>query len=179
MRRLLLAIGLLALACLPAPAVDRAAIDKAVERGVAALKRAQQADGTWNYTEIGATALAGLTLLECGEAADSPAVKKAAARVRAAGLGETKTYSLALAVLFLDRLGHAADTPLIESMLVLLLAGQNAAGGWSYTCPPIAAERRRKPCWPGRRPAAPAACTAPSPASPALPSSTARAWSPT
>src|SRR5262249_45108075 len=48
------------------------------------------------------------------------------------------------ALLFLDRLGNPADVPLIESLAVRLLAGQEARGGWTYQCPPISAEEGRR-----------------------------------
>jgi hypothetical protein len=123
---------------LSARAAEQAEIDKAIERGVAALKLMQsRRDGTWPHETIGATALAGLTLMECKVPADDKAVAAAADAVRRASLSLTHTYSLSLAVLFLDRLGDARDLPLIESLTVRLLAGQEE-GGWSYTCPPIA-----------------------------------------
>jgi hypothetical protein len=143
MGRLLLVVGVLALLAVPLRAVDREAINTSVERGVSALRRMQQSDGTWPHGEIGATALAGLTLLECGAANDDKAVVAAAAKVREAALKLTHTYSLALAVLFLDRLDTATDTPLIESMLVRLIAG-HTNGAWGYQCPSISeAEARR------------------------------------
>src|SRR5262249_33841964 len=77
-------------------------------------------------------------------AKDDKAVRAAADRVRTAALTLTDTYSLALSVLFLDCLDNAADTSVIESMVVRLLAGQLSTGGWGYECPPItAAEARR------------------------------------
>jgi tRNA A-37 threonylcarbamoyl transferase component Bud32 len=116
----------------------------AIDRGVAYLKSLQKADGTWPFTEVGATALAGLTLLECGVPPDDPAVQKAAAAIRRAGVALTHTYSLALSILFFDRLGEPEDVPLIESMAVRLLAGQSTLGGWNYTCPSLSdAEMRR------------------------------------
>jgi hypothetical protein len=118
-------------------AADAEAIQRAVDRGVEYLKRLQKEDGTWPRREMGATALAGLTLLECGVAADDPAVQKAAAKVREASINETATYSLSLALMFLDRLGDPRDVPFLESLTVKLLAGQNASGGWSYTCPAL------------------------------------------
>jgi hypothetical protein len=125
------------------PAVEKADIDRAVESGVAALKRLQQPDGTWPYAEIGATALAGLALLESGVKADDPAVAKAAAAVRRACPTMIQTYSLSLSILFLDRLDNLADTPLIESMTARLLAGEYG-GVWTYNCPSVpAAEQRR------------------------------------
>jgi hypothetical protein len=138
----LLTVGFLTL---PLRAADQKDIDKAVAAGVAHLKSIQGNDGTWNYGHndgsAGATALAGLTLLECDVAADDPAVRAAAAVIRrlSAGTATTapmdQTYALSLSILFLDRLGDPDDVPLIESMTVRLLAGQNNTGGWSYKCP--------------------------------------------
>jgi len=148
MRRTLSA-GLLAAALTLLAADVRAddqqdAINKSIDHGVAALRRMQNPDGSFTNLEVGATALGGLTLLECGAAADDKAVLRAADVVRQASPGMTETYSLSLGILFLDRLGDAADVPLIESMTVRLLAGQNAAGGWTYHCPNISeAEVRR------------------------------------
>src|SRR5262249_3595741 len=95
-------------------------------------------------SETGITALAGLTLLECGVPDTDDAVKKAATRVRDACPALTHTYSVALSILFFDRLGDPADVPLIESLTVRLLAGQSADGGWTYDCPSISdAEMKR------------------------------------
>jgi hypothetical protein len=143
MRYGVLAVAALLLGCVPARAVDKTAIERSIERGVAALK-AMQGPGGWPYVEQGATALAGLTLLECGVPKDDKAVKVAVKVIRDAGLSMTHTYSLALSVLFLDKLDEPIDTPLIESMIVRLLAGQTASGGWSYNCPPLAAEEIRR-----------------------------------
>jgi hypothetical protein len=144
MRTLLLAVAILSLCSVPARAVDRKAVDAAVARGVVALERMQRADGTWDYPDIGATALAGLTLVECGVAKDAKSVKSAADKVRQASYSLTHTYSLALSILFLDALGESNDTPLIESMIVRLLAGQTAGGSWSYYCPPISPGEARR-----------------------------------
>jgi hypothetical protein len=138
MRSLFLAAVLLLLAITPLrAAVDKTAIGTAVERGVKALVKLQRANGTWPHEQIGATALAGLTLLECGKPSNDKAVEAAAKAVRIAGLRLDSTYSLSLCILFLDRLDKAEDTPLIESMIVRLLAGQDAGGGWTYECPSI------------------------------------------
>src|SRR5262249_28344609 len=118
--------------------------DRAVDRGVAYLKSIQQPDGTWPNREIGATALAGLTLLECGVEEKDPSVQKAADAVRRLSIGLTHTYSLALSILFLDRLGEQGDVALIESMTVRLLAGQNANGGWTYSCPNLPESELRR-----------------------------------
>jgi hypothetical protein len=116
-------------------AVDQKAIDKAIEAGVKALRDMQGADGTWPHREIGATALAGLTLLECGVKPDDRAVLRAADVVRKASVTLSHNYSICLAILFFDRLGDPEDIPLIESLTVRLLAGQTSTGGWNYQCP--------------------------------------------
>lgn len=144
MRQSVLAVIVFALSCPAAPAVDQKAIDAAIARGVAALKASQQADGSWGNMYTGATALAGLTLVECGEAKGGKAVKAAAEFVRKRGLHEKRTYCLALCVLFLDRLGEPADTPLIESMIVRLISGQKNDGTWAYECLGVSPEEVKR-----------------------------------
>jgi hypothetical protein len=139
-----LAAVLAILAAAPAHAADDHAINRAIDRGVAALRKKQRADGTWPGPHIGAAALAGLTLLECGAAHDDPAVLKAAVAFRKYAVVDVQTYSMALGILFLDRLGDPRDVPLIESMAVRLLGGQEASGGWSYTCPGISLEESER-----------------------------------
>lgn len=132
-------------------AVDPQAIDRAIVNGVKALRNLQNEDGAWpphyqtnEASQVGATALAGLALLECGSKADEGTVLRAAEAVRRACPKLTLNYSICLAILFFDRLGDANDVPLIESLTVRLLAGQGKSGGWSYYCPPVSeAEVRR------------------------------------
>jgi hypothetical protein len=111
-------------------------VNAAIDRGVAYLKSQldllNRAD-TGSYYE-GLLSLIGLTLLECGVPADDPALRKAAAAVRSRAARSEHTYSLSLAVLFLDRLGDPGDRGLIRSLALRLVAGQTAAGNWSYTC---------------------------------------------
>lgn len=148
MRTTILSLGLLPLLVAPARAVDPSVVEHSIARGVQALKASQQADGTWStpYSEIGGTALAGLTLLECGVDKKDKVIQAAAKAVREACLSRTttQTYSLSLSLLFLDRLDLPSDTPLIESLVVRLLAGQQASGGWTYRCPPLSDEEIRR-----------------------------------
>jgi hypothetical protein len=136
-----LALGLSAMLALavttpPACAVDQEAIDRAIAKGVRALREMQTPDGAWPHMYIGATALAGLTLLECGADRQDKDVLRAADVVRRASIRLAHTYSISLSLLFLDRLGDPQDAPLIESLMERLLAGQDpASGGWSYSCP--------------------------------------------
>jgi hypothetical protein len=149
MKRTLVTGGLVvvwALTGLTARAADPTAIDKAIERGVAFLHGGGAANLDSNATAqpVGASALVGLTLLECGAGPDDVVVHGIAAMVRPASINMHETYSLALSILFLDRLGEPTDVPLIESMTVRLLAGQGSIGGWTYECPAIGeAEVRR------------------------------------
>src|SRR5579883_3120622 len=141
------AVAFLLLPVFGVRAADEQAVQRAIDRGVAFLKKQQdKGKGTWTYFEStpGATALAGLTLLECDVPPTDRAVQRAAEAVRPATVTLTHTYSLALAVLFLDRLGDPADVPLIQSMGVRLLGGQKASGGWTYDCPPNSREEARR-----------------------------------
>jgi hypothetical protein len=134
MRLLVFTVGALLLTATAAHAVEKDAIDKAIDNGVAALKRLQRNDGTWPHEKLGATALAGLTLLECGVKDDDKAVVAAANVCRKRALTTLDTYSLSLIVIFLDRLDKPEDTPIIEACIVNILAGQNTFGGWDYNC---------------------------------------------
>jgi hypothetical protein len=87
--------------------------------------------------QAGFAALPGLTLLECGVDPSDGQVGKAARVVRHAAASSNRTYDLALAILFLDRLGQAQDEPLIRSLALRLLAGQDQSGGWTYVCPVV------------------------------------------
>ncbi len=137
-----------------ASAADKETIDRAVARGVTSLKQMQRQDGLWAYHEfaaggannhsVGATALAALTLIECGVPADDPAVRNAAAALRQVALRLTHTYSLALCNMFFDRLGDPGDVALIESITVRLLAGQSSFGGWGYFCPDTGEDEARR-----------------------------------
>lgn len=156
----LLAAALLAGSSLPARAADQAAINRAIKKGVGWLRRRPErsvengllpsvqmnvaAVHDVRGKEAGALALIGLTLLECDVPADDAAVKRAAEAVRKASVTLTYTYAISLSILFLDRLGDPRDVPLIESLMVRLMAGQDSSGGWTYGCPGIDdAEQRR------------------------------------
>lgn len=132
-------------------AVEKKDIEKAIAAGVKSLRSLQTEDGAWpghreagEAAQIGATALAGLTLLECGAKSDDLAVFRAAEVVRRASPSLTYNYAICLCILFFDRLGDPNDIPLIESLTVRLLAGQTSSGGWNYRSPPVPdAEVRR------------------------------------
>jgi hypothetical protein len=123
---------------------QKAEVDKTVARGLAYLRSTQNADGTWTNRSVpnnpgGLTALAGLTLLECGAKKDDPAIKKVADYLRQRENGANKivtTYDASLAILFLDRLNDARYNDLIPKLALRLVAGQKISGGWIYRLQP-------------------------------------------
>jgi hypothetical protein len=123
----------------PLPAGEQARVNDAIDRGMRYLQKTQGQFGTWAKDDekhkIGYTALPALTLLECGASKLDPGVQRAAALVRQAAPTMDGTYELALSILFLDRLGEAADRALIRTFATRLIAGQTTTGGWGYRCP--------------------------------------------
>jgi hypothetical protein len=76
--------------------------------------------------------------------ADNKQVQKLAASIRATKAKLRHTYSLALAVIFLDRLGNSEDAALVKTFALRLVAGQTATGSWSYHCPILSAADEKK-----------------------------------
>jgi hypothetical protein len=127
---------------------EQAAINQAVIRGVRFLKTTQSPDGSWaSESPFGCTALAGLTLLECGVPTSDPNIQKAAAYLRTQVpnlTGGRQTYELSLGVLFFDRLGDPRDRERIQIMAIRLVAGQYRTGGWTYICPLLAPDAHKQ-----------------------------------
>lgn len=119
------------------PEEEQVRINQAIVRAVRYLKTSQQSSGTWSPGRhaVGFAALPGLTLLEAGVPLGDPNVQKAAEFVRKQAPRLQDTYQLALAILFLDRLGTREDRELIRAMALRLIAGQTPTGGWHYNCP--------------------------------------------
>lgn len=120
---------------------EEAKTKAAVQKGVAWLRAKQWPDGTWTSHGLpeGETAMTGLVLLEAGVPAEDPALKKAAAWLRATLSRTTHTYSLALTILFLDKLKDPQDEDLLREIALRLVAGQRLQGGWEYNCPTLTA----------------------------------------
>jgi hypothetical protein len=125
-------------------APDKAAIDKAIAAGVKFLRQLPTRDGTWIYEVeepefgLGASLLGGIALLENGVEKNDPWLQNLAKAVRAAGGYMQKTYSLGLAVLFLDRLGDDQDAELVRVLALRIAGGQDRiTGGWGYDCKPL------------------------------------------
>jgi hypothetical protein len=131
-------------------------VNEAVRKGTEYLKNNQCDDGSWkNGGHAPAhTALPALTLLECGVPADDPRIQKAAKRVREA-LDDREagfhTYSAALMLLFLERLGDPADKNHIKTLALRFVVGQNTDGAH--------AERPRRPSTPCRTTSANCRCS--------------------
>lgn len=130
-----------------APHPKQELINDAIDKGIAFLKKAQTAHGSWvepfpnapTPYSVGYAAIGGLTLLECQVPPDDPALQRAAAHVRSTPIigPAHRNYEMASAVLFLDRLGNPKDRPLIQKYALQLVAGQSSQGGWSYNSPEL------------------------------------------
>lgn len=105
-------------------------VNRVIDRGIAYLWKRHK----YHLQYINYLGLLGLTFLECDIAADNPSVQQIAACIRAHQHQITQTYELALAILFLDRLGDPRDGPLIQAFGKLLVAGQLDCGAWTYGC---------------------------------------------
>jgi hypothetical protein len=128
----------------PPQQADQAAINSAIQKGVQFLKSSQNPSGSWGTgTKVGGdggwmvgyTALAGITLIECGTSPSEPGLQAAAQGVRSLVLELDSTYEVALAILFLDRMGEKNDRKLIQFLAGRLIAGQSSTGGWGYKVP--------------------------------------------
>jgi hypothetical protein len=128
----------------PARAVDEAKVKAAVERGVAYLRVIQRPDGTWYHHQgpPGATALAALTLLECGVSPTDAQIQRAADAVRTVAIDLSQTYGIATSILFLDRLHDSRDDYLIQMLALRMLRGQQVDGSWGYECAAASQEEK-------------------------------------
>ena len=114
-------------------------IEAAIARGADFLKSRYQngaaapggAGGEGNHG-IGPTCLAGLALLESGTPVTDRSLQIITERVRSDSYIQHRTYQASLCLMYLDRLGDPADVPLIQTLAVRLLVGQNSGGGWGY-----------------------------------------------
>jgi hypothetical protein len=131
---------------------EQAKVDKAIERGILYLKHLQRSSGAIpnesrpNLPDhpslvVGYTILPALALLECGVTQDDPVIQKAALLLRKKVSKLECTYELALAIMFLDRLGDRKDEETIRTLATQLIAGQSYTGGWTYRCPRLTTEQ--------------------------------------
>ena len=116
---------------------DDPKIAEAVRAGANYLRQAAGPRGHAGSHGVGEGILAGLAMLEGGIKADDPVILNLVADLRKNWSGETNTYAISLAILFLDRFGDAADVPIVQLLGTRLYSGQTAEGGWTYTCPDL------------------------------------------
>jgi len=123
------------------PPLDQGAIDRAVQQGVEFLRRTQNPQGHWGTGTgpgsgkgwaVGYTCLAGLALAECGIPPSDPGLRNAASGIRRHADELENTYEVALAILFLDRMGEKSDKRIIQMLAGRLIAAQTPTGGWGY-----------------------------------------------
>jgi hypothetical protein len=133
----------LSLACLAAPAsaASKDEAEAARKLGMQHLLDSQLPEGNWDYPghELGITSLCAIALIENGVAIDDPIIEKAHRWVHEHYLDNRGTYDIALAILFLSRVGDRDNRHAIRDLAARLIAGQNVEGGWSYTCPDVKA----------------------------------------
>jgi predicted Zn finger-like uncharacterized protein len=116
-------------------------VNDAITKGVAYLRRGGVA--AWLGVPMsspgddptGYLALVGLTLLECGVAANDRLIQDVRKQILARVGPLDKTYALSLTILFLNRMNRKDDDEMIQTLATRLVAGQNPDGGWGYICP--------------------------------------------
>jgi hypothetical protein len=120
--------------------VDADKVENAIRRGRDFLIANKNRWLNVGSHDIGYAAFVGLALYEVGVPGNDPALIEAAALVRKRAPKSEDTYDIALAILFLDRLGAASDDTLIRSLALRILAGQTSQYGWGYHCPRLPSE---------------------------------------
>lgn len=108
-------------------------VKTAIARGVRAIKRLQNADGTWpeRHYPGGETCLATLALLQAGETFDSPAVSAALKSI--ARLSNDHTYVVSLKIMALAQAGSTRYRREIQAAARWLMEAQYESGVWGYT----------------------------------------------
>jgi hypothetical protein len=117
--------------------VDAAAVNRAIERGIGYLRKAQNDRGGWDEfagQSCGLSSLCTLALLNAGVSRDDPAINKAMKYLRATIPDET--YSVALQTLVYCQYGAAGDLPRIKNNVAWLtesqIDGGVNSGAWGY-----------------------------------------------
>jgi hypothetical protein len=118
----------------PVPPEQQKKINAAIDKGVQFLKDSLTGKPVHpgGIVNCGTSALAGLTLLNCGVKKDDPAVVKALTTVRAQVATLRQTYEMACCIWFLDKLGDPKDKEAIQALALALIASQKINGGWDY-----------------------------------------------
>jgi len=124
-----------------ADSLRRQKVLAAIERGQAALKRLQNADGTWSSVaygqqyECGVTSLVTLALLNSGLTANDPAVAKALNWLKRPNVDPVKTYDIAMVIMALAAADDKTSMGRIAKLASRLEEYQNVGdggGNWGY-----------------------------------------------
>ena len=120
--------------------VDAAAVQRAIDRGIAYLRKSQNDRGGWEEfgnQSCGASALCTLALLNAGVSRDDPDIIRAMRYLRQ--IEPTETYSVALQTLVYCQLGAAGDLSDIRRNVKRLVKSQKPldpiggrTGAWGY-----------------------------------------------
>lgn len=116
---------------------DQQQINAAIAKGATFLQsqhNQQQGGYTGGNHGVGSAGLAGITMLVGGTKSDNPAIQNITLFIRQRAPSETATYNIALAILFLDRLGDPRDVPAIQLLGTRLYGGMTRDGGYGYQC---------------------------------------------
>ena len=141
MRKTLFSICLTAACWLPqvlvAQSDDGSKLTEARLKGVEFLKSKQLSDGNWEFPghDVGITSLCTLALVENGVSQFDPMIEKGHRYVKKNTKELGSTYDISLAIVLLSRLDEHSNKSVIRDLGARLIAGQNTAGGWTYTCP--------------------------------------------
>jgi hypothetical protein len=129
----ILLVAILAADARAGPDVDGERVKAAISAGVRAIKRNQNADGTWTERHYpgGETCLAALALLQAGEAVDSPTLTPALRQI--ARLPNQQVYVTALKIMVLVQADSARYRREIQNAARWLVESQYESGVWGYT----------------------------------------------
>ncbi len=121
-------------------AVDAPSVQRAIDRGIAYLRKTQNQRGGWTEfsgQSCGLSALCSLALLNAGVAKDDPDMVRAMRYLRE--FEPNETYSVSLQTLVYCQLGAAGDLPRIRRNVDWLVASQkkgdpirDRGGSWDY-----------------------------------------------
>ena len=125
--------------------LDPREINRAMERGIAYLKRQQDpTNGSWEAEgsgeRCGSTALAVLAMRSCGVPPNDPSIQRAMTFLRSlAGEDAGRNYSLSLQTMAFCAVDPERDRMLIRNNVALLeqrqVRGEVHGGGWDYVQP--------------------------------------------
>ncbi len=117
----------------PPTEVTGAQVKHALERGVAAIREQQLADGSWSesYYPGGVTCLATLALLQAEQPVDSDTVAAALRYIR--DVPNEHTYVVSLKAMVLAKADAKGFRPEVEAAAKWLAGAQNRSGLWGYS----------------------------------------------